>query len=299
MRALGPRREGAKVIAALATVYVVWGSTYLAIRVMVQSIPPLLGTGARFLAAAVILAGWVTSRGAADWKISRREALNASCTGVFILVGGIGLVGVAEQRVPSAIAAVVIASIPLWVVLLQAALGQRPSARTLAAVTVGLVGIGAMFWPAGRFSAETGAMLLLVVAALSTAVGVVFANRAEMPPNPLVAATVEMFVAGIALCAAAAATGEMQPEEVAAISAASLGAFFYLVTAGSLLAYSAFAWLLRNASPSTVATYAFVNPVVAVILGAVILDEEITGRMLLAAAAIVASVFFVVRTEQQ
>jgi drug/metabolite transporter (DMT)-like permease len=282
---------------ALATVYLAWGGTYPAIRVMVETVPPLLGTGIRFLLAGVILAAYLAARrGLAALRVPRRELAGAAAVGVVIL-GDIGVLAVAEREVPAGLAALVIASVPLWVILLRLADRQRVERLALAAVAFGFAGIAILVLP-GRQAA--GAPLLwlavLLVAALVEAAGQFGAQRTRLPRDGLVSTTVQLVAAGAALIVAGAALGEVPDLRLGAFSWDSLLAFAYLVGPGSLLAYTAFVWLLANARISTVATYAYVNPVVAVVVGWALLGEPITATIAVGALAILASVAVVVRS---
>lgn len=283
--------------AALGILYVVWGSTYLAIRVMVRSVPPLLGAGARFLIAGSVLAFVMVVRGNDSWSVSRQEIASAGLAGLLILVGGIGLVTVAEQDVPSALTALVIASIPLWVVLLRVMHRDAVPRSTVAAVCLGFLGLVILLRPGQGGGPKLGPLLLLVAASVLTAFGAFYSTRMEMPSNAFVGASIEMLVAGGLLLIASAVAGEVGDLSLARVSGESLAAFVYLVTMGSLVAYSAFVWLLENAKVSTVATYAYVNPLVAVTLGMLILGEQVSLTMGFGAALIVTSVVVVVREE--
>ncbi len=287
-------------VSALATLYVVWGSTYLAIRVLVEEVPPLLAAGARFLAAAALLGGFLLVRGGLGaFRLAPREALGAAAVSVLTLFGAFSLLFLAETRVPSGLAALLIASIPLWVVLLR--LGARESVArvTLVAVVVGFGGVGLLLAPGGE--GGTGApvawLLLVVGAAVSEAVGSFTAQRVRLPQDALVSATVQMAFAGGLTGLVAFAAGEWAQLDIGAISGEAAAAFAFLVLPGSVLAYTAFVWLLANASVSTATTYAYVNPVVAILLGWAILSEKVTAVMLAGAAAIVLAVAVVVRTE--
>lgn len=289
--------------AALATVYVVWGSTYLAIRVMVETIPPLLGAGVRFLVAgAVFWAILAARRGLPAMRVTRVEVAGAALVGVLLLFGGNGLVTIAERDVPSGLAALLVGSVPLWVVLLRGASRERVSPTTLAAVVLGFAGLALLLLPADRpDDAPLGPSLLVVLAAALWAVGS-FASRStrvSLPRDAFLSTSVQMLIGGAAMVAAGLAAGEAGDLHPSAISADSALAFAFLITIGSLLAFTAYVWLLQNAPISTVATYAYVNPVIAVFLGWAILSEEVTPLVIAAAAVIVASVAGVVREESR
>lgn len=285
---------------ALSTVYVVWGSTYLAIRVMVESLPPLLAAGARFLLAGAALAGVVFLRGGRERLLVRSpELAGAAAVGCLVLFGGIGLVTVAEQHVASGIAALVIASVPLWVLLLRALNAERIPRASGVASLVGFAGVALLFAPgqdSGRAPADW--LLVLIGAAAMTAVGAWYAHRWPLPRDAYVSTALQLLTAGSVTFALALVLGEGGDLVRTHVSPRSLVAFLYLVVFGSLVAYTAFAWLLQHAPPALVATYAYVNPVVALVLGAAMLGERLTAPILLSAVVVVGSVGVVVRAER-
>ena len=285
--------------ASLATLYLAWGSTYLAIRVMVETIPPLLGAGVRFLlAGAILYAALAVVRGRAGIRVGRREAAAAATVGVFLLCGGIGLLTVAEEDVPSGLAAVLIASIAVWVVLLSVVARERVSRTTVAGVAMGLVGVGVLAVPGSDSTgAPLSAVALVLAAAVSTAIGTVLSPRLPIPRDALLGTAIQMLTSGAALALAAVGTGEITRVDLGDWSLRSVVALGYLVFVGSLVAYTAFVWLLANVPVSTVSTYVYVNPVVAIFLGWAVLSEEVTTTILLGTIAIVASVSLVVRSE--
>ena len=285
--------------AALATIYVVWGSTYLAIRVMVETVPPLLGAGVRFAVAGAIFLAILRLRGGADRvRITRPQALGAALAGNLLCFGGNGLVTVAEQEVPSGLAALIVGSVPLWVVLMRLGEGDRPGRGTLAGVIVGFIGLAVLVLPGDRpDEAPLWGVLLIVLAAVLWASGSFYSSRTTLPKDPLVSTAWQMLIAGATMIVAGLVTGEAAVVHASEFSTDSLLALAYLITFGSRLAYTAYTWLLGNAPISTVTTYAYVNPVIALALGAAILSEEITLTVLLGAPAIVAAVATVVREE--
>jgi drug/metabolite transporter (DMT)-like permease len=285
---------------ALLVVYVVWGSTYLAIRVVVETAPPLLSAGLRFLTAGAILAGALAfrHRSVRVLRIGPRELAASGLVGALLLLGGNGLVMVAEQQVPSGLTALVIAAVPLWVVVFRLLTRDRPGQTTVLGVLVGFVGIALLLLPGDRpDGAELGGLLTIVGASLAWATGSFVSARLPLPANPFVTTTYEMLAGGLLMIAIGGLVGERPA--VDAISSESWLALGYLVVFGSLLAFTAYVWLLSNASISLTATYAYVNPVVAVALGAVLLGETITGPMLLGGAVVVAAVAIVVATESR
>jgi drug/metabolite transporter (DMT)-like permease len=282
---------------ALGTVYVVWGSTYLAIRVMVETIPPLLGAGVRFMIAGALIHTWVAwRRPPGALRVTPRQLAGAALVGLLLMFGGNGLVTVAEQKVPSGLAALLIATVPLWVIVLRAGVGrERVPARTLAGVMIGFAGVALLVIPGDRpDDAPLSWSLLVVVAALLWASGSFAQSRMARPPNILAAAGYQMLLGGSAMVAVGLAAGEAADLHVGEISAESALAFAFLVVVGSIAAFTAYNWLLRHVAISTVATYAFVNPVIAVFLGWVILSERITAFVAAGTLVIVASVAFVV-----
>jgi drug/metabolite transporter (DMT)-like permease len=286
------------VLANLWTVYLVWGSTYLAIRVAVETIPPLLGAGVRFIIAGLILALFLRYRGRlAGADIGRPQVAAAALVGV-LLLGANGLVMAAERTVPSGLAALLVASVPLWIVLLRLGDRQRISRTTLASVALGFAGVAILVLPhAGEGLTTLAGPLLLIAASASWAGGSFLSQRLPLPRDPLVSTSLQMLLGGVVLTAAGGALGEVHPRLLDGVSASSALALAYLVVFGSLVGFTAYTWLLHHAPVSTVATYAYVNPVVAVFLGWAILGERIDAAILAGAAVIVASVAFVVRRE--
>jgi drug/metabolite transporter (DMT)-like permease len=286
-------------VLALAIVYVVWGSTYLAIRVMVETMPPLLASGARFAAAGAIF--WIALRlsgGSGRVRVTWREVAGAGAIGSLLVFGGNGLVSVAEQDVPSGLAALIVGSVPLWVVVLRSATGDRVPLITLGGVAVGFAGLALLVLPGDRpGDAPLLGVLTVLVAAASWASGSFFSRRTTQPDDALVATAWQMVVGGLVSVTVGIAFGELGEVQPSEFSADSLLAFAYLIFIGSLVAFTAYVWLLKNVPISMVATYAYVNPVIAIFLGWAILSEEVTLTVIAGAAAIVASVAVVVRRE--
>jgi drug/metabolite transporter (DMT)-like permease len=284
-----------KVWTGLWIVYIVWGSTYLAIRVMVETVPPLLGAGVRFfVAGAVMLAVLALHRSV---RPTRAQLLSALVVGL-LLPGANAVVTVAEQEVPSNLAALLIGSIPLWVILMRRAAGETVSPASIAAVLVGFAGVALLLRPGEQ--SEGASLLALgacVIAAVMWASGSFASPRLKLPGDPLVASGWQMLLGGAVIVLCGLAAGELPEVDPEAFSLRSVVALLYLIVFGSWLAFTAYAWLLQNAPISRVATYAYVNPVVAIVLGWVILDEIITPVTLVGAAIIVASVALVIRIE--
>lgn len=284
------------VAAALATVYVVWGSTYLGIALAIETLPPLLMAAVRFLVAGALL--YAIARrfeGTRAARPDRRQWLAALLTGTFLLGVGNGGVSWAQQTVPSGIAALVIASIPLWIALLDRAFfGQRLGRMTVLGIAVGFAGVALLVNPTGGGGVDPVGGLVLVLAALGWSAGTLLSRGQRLTVPPLVGAGMQMLCGGAVLTVAGIAAGELGAVRLEETSARSLAAVAYLIVFGSILAFSAYVWLLRNASTSLVATYAYVNPVVAVFLGWLVLGEGITGRTLLAGGVILAAVALIV-----
>ncbi|HEY4945696.1 MAG TPA: EamA family transporter [Candidatus Limnocylindrales bacterium] len=287
---------GTRVALALGALYVVWGSTYLAIRVAVETIPPFMQSSIRFLIAGTILA-LVTAPGrAGEPRPGRREWRDAAIIGGFLLVGGNGLVALGETTVGSGIAALLIATLPLWVAVLGRLFFNLHLARsTVAGIALGFVGVGALVWPAGGSAPVdlVGAGILLGSPIL-WAIGSLYSARAHLPARPLVGVAMQMLCGGVMLGVVATLSGEVGRFHPAAVTPASIAALAYLVAVGSLVGFTAYAWLLRVAPLSLVATYAYVNPIVAVALGALILGEPVTPRTLLAGVIIILAVAIIV-----
>jgi drug/metabolite transporter (DMT)-like permease len=295
----GGAAPGWMVWSALWVVYIVWGSTYLAIRVVVETLPPFLSAGARFLlAGAILYAVLAVRKGVAAIKVTKRELGASALVGAALLFGGNGLVSLAEQEVSSSLAALIIASTPLWVILLRKLSGDRISRGTLVGVAIGFVGVAVLVLPGGESSsAGIAGLVLLVIAAASWASGSFFSSRLPLPRDPFVSTATQMVTGGVILLVGGLVTGEASNLDPSEFSGASLSAFAYLVTVGSLFAFTCYVWLLQNAPISKVATYAYVNPVIAIFLGWLILSESITTTILVGAAVIVSSVAFIVSKE--
>jgi drug/metabolite transporter (DMT)-like permease len=285
--------------AALATIYVVWGSTYLAIRVMVETMPPLLSAGVRFgVAGAVFLAVLALRGGLKRVRVGRRELAGAALIGTLLCFGGNGLVTVAERDVPSALAALIIGAVPLWVIVMRSLHGDRVPAATVAGVLVGFLGLAVLLLPGDRpDDAPLGWTLVVVGASIFWAAGSFYSSRTPLPGDALVSTGWQMLLGGAGMVLVGSIAGEWADVDPSAFDTDSVLAFLYLIVFGSWLAFTAYVWLLKHAPISTVATYAYVNPVIAIFLGWAILEEEITGLMLAGAAAIVLSVASVVRRE--
>ena len=290
-----PRTAG-----ALGIVYVVWGSTYLAIRYAVEDFPPLLSGALRFVAAALLLLGYLAARrGRPALRATRTQLATAAVSGVLLLAGGNGLVTIAEQRVESGLVALLIACTPLWIVVLRALLRDRPAPATALGVLVGLGGVALIFLPGGAGDTDLAYAALCVLAALSWSAGSLLVTLRPVPADPLLLTTVEMAAGGGVLLVASAARGEWAGFSFGAVTGSSWLALAYLVVFGSLVAFTAYVWLLGNAPVSLVATYAYVNPAVAVLLGALFADERLTGSALVGGLVVLVAVALVVTAESR
>jgi len=286
-----------QVWAALATVYVLWGSTYLAIREAVRTMPPFLMASVRYLVAGGILFAFTARRGDREGdRLGSRQWLAAAIVGGLLCLGGNGLVSWAEQRIPSGIAALLVATVPLWMVAVgRLGFGERITPREVVGVIVGFGGIFLLVGGVGSGrSFDLAGMLAVVGAALCWGTGSVYSRRASLPRRALVSTSMQMLAGGALLLVVGAATGEFGAVHPSKISLASILGLAWLVVFGSLVAFSAYVWLLQNARISLISTYAYVNPVVAVFLGWAILSEPITGTTLLAGAVILAAVALIV-----
>ncbi|MFE6050396.1 EamA family transporter [Kitasatospora sp. NPDC056446] len=293
-------RLGGAVWLALAVVYVVWGSTYLAIRIAVETMPSFLSAAARFLTAGLLLAGYLlVRRGPAGLRVSPRRLASAALVGVLLLTGGNGLVVLGETSVPSGLAALLVAAVPLWMVVLTAFGGERPKRAELAGVLLGLVGLGVLSAPAIGGSVRPLGVVLIICATLLWAVGSFASKKVPMPTDVLAASAYQMLAGGLCNLLIGLVRGEQRGLDLAAVSGRSWLALVYLVLFGSLLAFTAYAWLLRAAPLTLVATYAYVNPVVAVLLGWLVLAEPLTGPTLAGGAIVVAGVCLVVSVSRR
>lgn len=277
----------------MLAVYIVWGSTYLAIRFAVETMPPFLMAAARFLVAGGLL--FAVRRAAGDPIPHRVEWRSAAIVGLFLLLGGNGAVVWAEQTVPSGLAALMVSSSPLWMLSIEALLpgGRRPTGRAVLGILIGFAGVVMLFWPGGQ-SGMTGVdpwgAGALLFATLTWAFGSIYSRHLRLPASPMMGTAVEMLAGGVGLLLLGTITGEFTRLDLASISTRSLFGLGYLIVAGSLVGFSAYTWLLRVAPTSLVSTYAYVNPLVALLVGALIGNEEFSTRTLLAAGIILGSV---------
>jgi drug/metabolite transporter (DMT)-like permease len=290
---------------ALAVVWVVWGSTYVAMRVGVRALPPLTMSGARFLVAGLLICGWCWRQRRrhpeAGWRpAGPREWRASAILGLSLAAVGTGGATWAEQKLPASTVALLLASIPVWLAIASRVVdSERITGRAAAGLLLGLAGVAVLVDPFSGSAPNLVAAAVALGGAISWGCGSVYAKHAPHPDQPLLGSGMQLLCAGVALCAAGAAGGEparIHPGSLASASGLALG---YLIIFGSLLAYSCYEWLIRHAPSRLAGTYAFVNPVVAVLLGWWLLAEHVTGRTLLAATVIVAGVALLVLPARQ
>ena len=289
-------KELFKLVAAFAAIYTIWGTTYLGIRIAVDTIPPFFMAAARFLIAGSVTFLLLRVRGRP--LPNRVHWRSAVIIGAFLLVGGNGLVTWSEQQIPSSTAALVVATVPLWIALFDWLLfrGARPGKQVTMGLLLGFGGIALLLGPGqilGTTDFSLSALLILLLAPVLWSLGSLYVRQAPLPEDIFMTTAMEMLAGGFLLLLAGLLTGEAARLNLASISAASLIALLYLTLFGSFVALSAYAWLLKHAEPAKVATYTYVNPVIAVFLGWLILSETITPTMLLAVSIIVLAVILI------
>jgi drug/metabolite transporter (DMT)-like permease len=297
------RAPGAQVWGPLVSLWILWGSTYLGIAVMGRALPPLLGNGLRFIAAGLVLAlGLAAIRGPRVLAISRAELRSLAIMGVGVLGVGIGTVALAERYVPSGVVALLVAVMPLWIIVFRLRAGERPAVLTLVGVAIGLGGLSLMLLPGGTTPVAGDDhdvvvwSLAIMVSSFSWAFFSWRSTGYSLPSNPVVTTTYELAVAGALLLGVGALRGERLHAEQ--VTASSAGAWLFLVVA-SVAGYTAYTWLLGHAPMSLTSTYAYVNPVVAVFLGWLIIGEQITPDVLLGLTVVVGGVVLVVSGERR
>lgn len=290
------RSNRIKLVLAFAAVYVIWGSTYLAIKYAIETLPPLLMASARFLVAGAVLYAWARFQGEKNpGLISWRAGL---IIGGLLLLGGNGMVVLAERDVPTGLAALLIATEPLIIVLLDWARpgGSRPGIRVALGLLLGLIGMVILIGPVGLAGGSHVAPLgaaLLILATISWAAGSLYAARGRSTASPVMSAGVQMLAGGALLLVVGLLRGEASTLAFSEVSLRSGGALVYLIIFGSLIGFTSYSWLLRVASPSLASTYAYVNPVVAVLLGWALAGEVLTLRTLVAATVIISAVVLI------
>jgi drug/metabolite transporter (DMT)-like permease len=282
-----PPASRVKLLLAFACIYVVWGSTYLAIRVAVETLPPFLMAGTRFLIAGAFLYFWAAGRGSP--RPTRRQWRNAVVAGIPLFVMGNGGVSWAEQTFPSGLAALVVATLPAWLLLFDWLIGGRRAPKPIEAtgIGLGLAGVAVLATPPEGGSPV--GVAVLVGASIAWAGGSLFSRYADLPASPVRTSGMQMLAGGAVMVGLGPVLGETHRFSLAAVSADSVLAFAYLVAA-AVVALPAYQWLLTVSSPALVGTYAFVNPVVAVALGWALAGEPLTGRTGLAVILVVAGV---------
>ncbi len=292
-----------KIIAAFAAIYLIWGSTYLGIRIAIETIPPFLMGGVRFMVAGALLLAWVLKRG--DKRPTGLQMRNAAIVGAFLILGGNGAVVWSEQFVPSGMAALLVAILPFWMVLIDWIRpgGKRPSPGVAIGLVVGIAGLVVLIGPSAIHpSADSAAAaragngvvlkgaLVLIMGSLSWALGSIYSRHAVMPKSAMMATGMEMLAGGALMFTLGVLTGEPTHLDIAAVSARSMVGLLYLTLIGALVGYTAYIWLLTVQPASRVATYAYVNPIVAVLLGWAIAGEPLSLRTAIASAIIIGAV---------
>jgi drug/metabolite transporter (DMT)-like permease len=280
------------IVFAFAAIYLIWGSTYLAIRVAVETLPPFAMAGVRFLVAGVLLYAWLASRSRA--RATARQWRDNLVVGALLLVGGNGIVVWAEQAIPSGITTLIISISPLFMVLLDWSLpqGTRPSRATIVGLALGFGGLILLIGGGipGGTPIDLGRCAGLMLACVSWSAGSLYSRYARDPAEPMTAATLQMLLGGGLMLLIGIARGELTNFHAGLLTTRSVVAWSYLVLAGSLVAFPAYVYLLKHSTPARVSTYAYVNPIVAVLLGWLILAEPVSGRTLIASAIIVVAV---------
>ncbi|MFL5504257.1 MAG: EamA family transporter [Gemmatimonadaceae bacterium] len=289
----GSHASRAHIIAAFASIYLVWGSTYLAIRYAVETIPPFLMGGLRFVISGALLYAWARYRGAQ--RPSRLHWRNAIIAGGFLLLGGNGAVVWAEQFVPSGLTALLVSILPFWLVIIEWVRPprRRPSGAVLIGLVLGflgiivLVGLGEL---GGRGDIRPLGALVLILGSLSWAIGSFWSRDAQLPESGLLTTGMEMLGGGVLLLIVGVATGELSDFDIQRVSADSIVGLVYLITFGSLLGFTSYIWLLDKVSPARLGTYAYVNPIVAVLLGWAVAGERLSARTVVAAVIVICAV---------
>lgn len=282
---------------ALITLYIVWGSTYFGIKVAIETIPPFFHAALRFLVSGLILLAWQKAAGQA--MPTRKQWISTAIIGTLLLLGGNGLVAFAEQFIPSGIAALIIATVPLWLVIMEAVRpgGIKPNWQAIVGLVIGFIGIFILAGPAEISGSQSElnplGVAVLFTAAVLWALGSVYSKSADLPKASLVTTGAEMVMGSISLIIVSLLTGELNGWDPSGVSTRSIVGLVYLILIGSIIGFGSYIWLLQNAPISLVATYAYVNPIVAVILGYFLGNEALEPRIWLAAAIIIGAVMFI------
>ena len=283
-------------VVALLTVYVLWGSTYLGIAVMIETMPPLLAAGARYGSAGLIILAVLVAharlRGATLERPTRSQWRTAAIVGTLLLLGGNGGVVLSELFIPTGVAAILVATVPIWLAVFDSVVTRkRPSGLVVGGLLAGIAGVAVLLVPVRGFGEIVPIGILLVLGgAIAWSIGSLYARYNPLPRSALLGTGLEMLIGGLALMAGGVLLGELGRTDFADFSTRSVVAFVYLVVFGSIVAFTAYTWLLANVPVSTVGTYAYVNPIVAVALGAVFYEEPITPRTIIAAVLIIGAV---------
>jgi len=286
-----------KVWIALLALYIVWGSTYLAIRFSVETIPPFLHASIRFLISGAILFLW--RRAAGDAIPTKSNWKSAAIVGTLLLLGGNGLVALAEKNIPSGIAALVISTSPFWLVLFESLRsgGTKPNWQSIIGLVIGFGGVFLLIGPEEITGSEqqfnTFSVILLLIAPFLWSLGSIYARGADMPKSTLISTGMQMLAGSVALFVVSVVTGELNGFSFGEVSMRSWWGLIYLITFGSLVGFVSYGWLLHNAPVSLTSTYAYVNPVVAVILGWLLASEALDTRIVIASAIIIGSVILI------
>lgn len=294
-------RLSIKIALALGAIYLIWGSTYLGIRLAIETIPPYLMSGFRFVIAGVILYVWSRWKGveppkAVHWR-------SAAIIGGFLLLGGNATVAWAEQRVPSGIASLLIATMPMWIVLLDWLWhkGARPTGRVVSGLLLGFLGILLLVNQGHGVDSQAIDLIgvgALLMAAMLWSIGSLYSRKAALPKSPIQGIGMQMLAGGVLVCLAGIAGGELQHFDIGSISVTSFISWGYLTIFGSMIGFTCYIWLLKVAPAERVATYAYVNPVIAVFLGWAIVGEVITLQTLIASALIIVSVVLIIKRKK-
>lgn len=291
----------AKLLLAFSLIYFIWGSTYLGIRYAIETMPPFLMASARFIIAGVVMYAFLRFKGAPNPSL--RQWCNLGVVGVFMLLGGNGFVAWAEQYISSGLAALLVSLLPLWLITLDWLWigGPRPTWQAMLGIAFGICGVVLIVDPARIMGSSvhlTGAGMV-ILASLLWAIGSIYAKKIDHPKSIFMSAACQMIVGGMALLLTSVLLGEPAGFTISAVSTVSLLSFCYLTIAGSMIAITAYAWLLQNASATSVSTYALVNPAVAIFLGWLIADEALTPSIMLGAAIILLGVFLVISHQRK
>jgi drug/metabolite transporter (DMT)-like permease len=292
-------RPAWKTLSAFAIIYFVWGSTFLAIRIGVHEVPPLLFAAMRFLVAGVVLYGWMIARG--ERSPNRREWMSASLLAVLIFVVDYGLLFWAEQRVPSGAAAVMMATIPVFIALSEILFlqTQRLTLRLALALLIGIGGVGVLMSHSlnlGGAPINRAGAVALIVGSMSWSIASVLTRKLELPPSKVMSSGAQMLAGGVMLVVAAAALGEFRNFHASTVSRGAWFSLLYLIVAGSIIGFTAYVWLIHHESPTKVGTYAYVNPVVAVVLGYFLGGEPLGMRTILGTLFVLVSVVMITTT---